>query len=740
MSLYVRYPASGAGGGGSGSIDWHILGNAGTTPGTNFVGTTDAQNLEIHTNGITQLTFSATGGFFTAQNQTPADSLGLNEYDFRTSVIATGDTSTAFNTGVYNELDYTGNFNYGGNLVANTNRFSTDSTGAINYASTMDNSAFFSGVAGTTSLYKGNNLDVQVGAGYTVTQYSGVNSFLGSTGGIFGGVSLYDSNCSLTDATGDNVNVINSFIQLHGTTAISNSLNGGSFNLSLHDTTSSPHIGSIGAAITLSDSSTSADIQLIDGNLQIENSATATGGIEGSNIGVDVRDNATINDINVYVGNFQLRNAATAHDINTAFFGSSHDNTSVANNSTIIGGSLALSGTSHVTNASLLNLSTNIAGSSTITNFTAAGIFPTIQGSSIVTNVDGLEVGVQVQGSGSISNSLRLGNLFANTNGTFVPQITGLDIDLNSALSHNQVTGLSINNGALSANSNWDTGVYTLPGGEFQHNQLGGQLHIASGFPFNDGSFGFGNNLGVAIFAEDDFNVDSSGVDLGYSVNGLVNQIAVVSGKTFHTINYMAAGGGISPQSTGGTVTNLSMFRALGLLPEGGTLNVTNLYGFKADPVLDAVGAVNEWGVWVGAVNADNWFAKNVVIGGVTGKPTGAYALDVTGVVKINDGSQGVGKVFTSDATGVGSWQTPAISANSYYVNRFTLSGTDITNGFVTLTQAPDTAGNTIATVVGGPMQDYGVDYTVTGSQLSWTGLGLAGVLIAGDKLIIQFD
>lgn len=79
-------------------------------------------------------------------------------------------------------------------------------------------------------------------------------------------------------------------------------------------------------------------------------------------------------------------------------------------------------------------------------------------------------------------------------------------------------------------------------------------------------------------------------------------------------------------------------------------------------------------------------------------------------------------------------------SANPYYVNEFTLSPTDITNKFVTLSQAPDTAADTILTVIGGPMQSYGTDFTVSGSQLSWSGLFLDGVLVSGDILVIQFN
>jgi hypothetical protein len=42
-------------------------------------------------------------------------------------------------------------------------------------------------------------------------------------------------------------------------------------------------------------------------------------------------------------------------------------------------------------------------------------------------------------------------------------------------------------------------------------------------------------------------------------------------------------------------------------------------------------------------------------------------------------------------------------------------------------------------TVIGGPAQDYGTDYTVTTNQLGWNGLTLDGVLVAGDKLQVLY-
>jgi hypothetical protein len=81
--------------------------------------------------------------------------------------------------------------------------------------------------------------------------------------------------------------------------------------------------------------------------------------------------------------------------------------------------------------------------------------------------------------------------------------------------------------------------------------------------------------------------------------------------------------------------------------------------------------------------------------------------------------------------------------SNQYYVNTFTLSPTDITNQFVTLSSAPDTPADTILTVIGGPMQSYGIDFTVSGSTLTFMGgiaSGGSSALVSGDMLVIQYN
>lgn len=87
-----------------------------------------------------------------------------------------------------------------------------------------------------------------------------------------------------------------------------------------------------------------------------------------------------------------------------------------------------------------------------------------------------------------------------------------------------------------------------------------------------------------------------------------------------------------------------------------------------------------------------------------------------------------------------GVWVRLSSAGSGANINKFTLSPTDITNKFVTLSSVPTTLSNTILDVIGGPTQDYSIDFTVTGTTLSWNALGLDGVLTSGDKLIVQFD
>jgi len=73
------------------------------------------------------------------------------------------------------------------------------------------------------------------------------------------------------------------------------------------------------------------------------------------------------------------------------------------------------------------------------------------------------------------------------------------------------------------------------------------------------------------------------------------------------------------------------------------------------------------------------------------------------------------------------------------YVEYPSLSAGDITAKEITLAALPATASKVKLDLIGGTAQIYGDDFLVSSSILSWNGLGLDGVLIAGDRLRIAY-
>ena len=97
-------------------------------------------------------------------------------------------------------------------------------------------------------------------------------------------------------------------------------------------------------------------------------------------------------------------------------------------------------------------------------------------------------------------------------------------------------------------------------------------------------------------------------------------------------------------------------------------------------------------------------------------------------------------KIYVKNGGPATSWDQLQTASDLYVVEKFTLNSTDISTKYVTLANAPITPSLTILSVIGGVEQEYSVDFTVTGSQLSWNGTFLDGVLVSGDKLTVQHN
>jgi hypothetical protein len=68
----------------------------------------------------------------------------------------------------------------------------------------------------------------------------------------------------------------------------------------------------------------------------------------------------------------------------------------------------------------------------------------------------------------------------------------------------------------------------------------------------------------------------------------------------------------------------------------------------------------------------------------------------------------------------------------------YTLTPTDIANGYAVMSSTPSAPTLALLTVIGGPMQQYGPDYVVSGNHVSWAAESLQGVLVAGDVIIME--
>jgi hypothetical protein len=68
-----------------------------------------------------------------------------------------------------------------------------------------------------------------------------------------------------------------------------------------------------------------------------------------------------------------------------------------------------------------------------------------------------------------------------------------------------------------------------------------------------------------------------------------------------------------------------------------------------------------------------------------------------------------------------------------------TLSAPQVAAKQITLSGSPTYPNRVQVLFAGGPAQAYGVDYTVSGLVLSWSGLGMETLVEAGDTLIIEY-
>lgn len=94
---------------------------------------------------------------------------------------------------------------------------------------------------------------------------------------------------------------------------------------------------------------------------------------------------------------------------------------------------------------------------------------------------------------------------------------------------------------------------------------------------------------------------------------------------------------------------------------------------------------------------------------------------------------------FGGDGSTLGGFDVGSKFVASPVLLHITLTPTDITNKSITLPSAPAYPSSVSFLPDGGPHQRYGVDYSVSGSILSWDGLGLENFLESGETITVTY-
>ncbi len=230
--------------------------------------------------------------------------------------------------------------------------------------------------------------------------------------------------------------------------------------------------------------------------------------------------------------------------------------------------------------------------------------------------------------------------------------------------------------------------------------------------------------------------------DLGTSgaLAGSYNYIAQSDGAKVSPFYASYLGGGNSVSD--GTISSMWDFYAMSSSLAAGT--VTNRYGIVIEP--DS------------GYTKSNWLSGVTQMGGSSVSPAPSTILDLQSTT----GALLVPRMSTADKTALtaaegmivydtdlvelegymgGSW-TPLNGGggSSDVVELRTITAPEAAAKQIVLAATPTTANYTRLSIAGAPDQFYGDDFVVTGNVLSWSGLGLDGILDTGDRLTIEYN
>ncbi|MBK7366144.1 MAG: hypothetical protein IPI97_14600 [Nitrosomonas sp.] len=485
-------------------------------------------------------------------------------------------------------------------------------------------------------------MDASIAAGTTITNYNGMSSTAnieGSAGGVLGNFYAGINNATMTNFWGAGINLnvtgtttnsqsyqgINSFVQMHDTTTTTNGVYGAAAGISLNDQ-AAPN-GAIGT----------------DSNIQVRDDAVANN-ITGAQISIGGQNNANMGGINGVNVNVAMADFSQSTGINLGNFYMNLDEDSTANYLASINANPEIQGDSVLGSYTGLGMYGQIRGNSDVQNVTGAWVNPQISGNATVENFTGQIVHTQNTGANSTTNGMSVLQLTASST-PGENSVNGISVDLSNAdltpaaaAAGTQKKGLEINDGLILAGYD-----YSVPSGAtfFQNHSIGAQVLIPSGSPSS--ALGFGVSLGSNLDFQDDFAI--SGFGLGYVSLNSLGQINGATGKTMDEWNGVAAGG--TNTSGAGTLTTANMFITPGIISQGGSLAITNMYGFRTIDSLFCGGVTNCWALY-DDTTAEN-HVNRLAINTTNKKVASGVELEVEGEVRFSDLTAGV---VHSDADG----------------------------------------------------------------------------------------
>lgn len=265
--------------------------------------------------------------------------------------------------------------------------------------------------------------------------------------------------------------------------------------------------------------------------------------------------------------------------------------------------------------------------------------------SSSVSNVAALTINMQT--SSAPTGSMRAIQINSNTASDSNPQgIVGIESD--ARIQINATT-------TLISNQTFQIGT------RIEH-----AFHVPPGSPVTN-TDSLAVNIAGDMIIEDSISDGITAGLVGISGVGFISSLGVAAGKTVDTLNVFLPASALPDPgfTTGGTVTNFTLIRTAPPLNQGGSLNITNLYGLKIDTGLAAI-ATNAWGIYIADPTANNHFGGPVDMkqlrlnGSTSGRldinaaaATASYALTMPA-------AQGTsGQTLSNNGSGVLSWVSP---------------------------------------------------------------------------------